>query len=112
MAGDFDGVRRDAARRAINPRKRLVARRTSRWTPNLVINPEDNRPFTEAAAWDFLASALGKGQDIHEIEFEGPPRTRAYYMVISVDNDRRIYIKFQLGFEDIIGISFHNSEHD
>ena len=105
-------IRRDAA--LLARRRSARSTRFSRdipceWRPMTVINLEDGSPFTQEAAWEFVAEKLeDPAQTAHWVELRRPPGKRAIEMVISY-GDRKIYVKVQLGSGTIHGRSFHYS---
>lgn len=105
-------IRREAALLA----RRKSARSTTfsrdipcEWRPMTVINLEDGNPFTQEAAWEFVAEKLqDQAQPARWVELRRPPGKRAIEMVISYGG-REIYVKVQLGAGTIHGRSFHYS---
>jgi len=85
----------------------------SKWKPHSVVNPESGEVFTDAGAWDFVASLLENGHPIEEIILDKPPGKKAYVLIVEIKTtSRNLYIKIQLGSGVIWGRSFHYSEYD
>jgi hypothetical protein len=111
MSDDPERVRREAAILARRKSARTVSfshDSPSDWRPQSVINPDDGQPFTEVAAWGFLASRLDAGESLECVELEHPPGKKGYVMTACLAG-RSVYMKFQLGAGKIIGRSFHYS---
>lgn len=100
----------------------LARRKTARvlgwprdWRPGSVINPLTGAPFTEAAAWQFIADVLETRHDVPlttvAMQYPGGGGKTGYVLVVE-HGDRRIYIKLQLGAGKVIGRSFHYSQSD
>jgi hypothetical protein len=106
-------IRRDAAilaRRKTARSVRFTREAPCEWQPTVVINPEDGRPFTPEAAWQFVATQLeDPRQKVEWVELRMPPHTKALVMVVE-NQARDIYIKVQLGAGTILGRSFHYSK--
>ena len=108
----LDDIRHMAAQLCRKPRSRTSAftfERPTDWNPGKVRDPEDNEPFTDAGAWEFVAQQLVAGEPITEIALEKPPGKRGYVMKLDVGGATRIYVKFELGSGKIFGRSFHYS---
>ena len=70
-------------------------------------------PFTNAGAWEFIASKLDEGHDVEVIDLRKPLGTKAYVMKIDIDpNARMLYVKVEFRAGKILGRSFHYSEHE
>lgn len=81
------------------------------WCPSQVVNPKCGEVFTEAAAWDYVASRLEAGEPLKEVPLEHPPGKKAFEMDIDLgQGGQRLYVKLQLGNGTIIGRSFHYSK--
>lgn len=69
--------------------------------------------FSDAAAWELIASQLEAGCEVETIVLEKPPGAKGHVMLIELGpGGRPIYIKLQLGSGKIFGRSFHYSEKD
>lgn len=69
--------------------------------------------YTDAAAWDLIASRLEAGHDVKTVELRKPEGKRGYVMKIALEMEQPLlYVKLQLGSGRIIGRSFHYSESD
>ena len=86
--------------------------RPTDWRPHSVRNPGGilNTQFSDAAAWELIASQLEAGCEVETIILDKPPGAKGYVMLIELEPGRPIYIKLQLGSGKIIGRSFHYSE--
>jgi len=87
----------------------------SDWRPGQVRNPEGafDACFTEASAWEFIASKLEAGHPVEILELQTPLGAKGYVMKIDIEAGApRLYVKLQLGSGKIIGRSFHYSEFD
>jgi hypothetical protein len=91
------------------PHSFLLCRLPSDWRPGTVTNPEDGQPFTDVAAWQFVADLLDRGEPLECVELTYPAGKKGYVMIPWIAN-RRVYVKFQLGAGKIIGRSFHYSD--
>ena len=88
--------------------------RPTKWQPGQIRNPRGllDGYFTDAAAWDLIASKLEDGHPVEVIELEHPKGRTGYVMKIELDpEDRALYVKLQLGSGKIIGRSFHHSDY-
>lgn len=84
--------------------------RPTHWSPRSVTNPESGLPFTDAGAWEFIASCLDGGCPLHEVALETPAGKTGYVMEIEVADRASLYVKLQLGDGGkVIGRSFHLS---
>ena len=91
------------------------ADRPTDWRPGQVRNPIGilDTHFTDAAAWELIASKLEEGHPVEVLELRKPAGARGFVMKIEVEADQpRVYVKLQLGAGRIVGRSFHYSEHD
>ena len=80
------------------------------WRPGQVRNPDGilDTHFTDAAAWEFIASKLEAGHPVEVVELKEPPKAKGYVMKIDIQPDLpQLYVKLQLGSGQIIGRSFH-----
>jgi hypothetical protein len=103
--------RRQLARLALKKRTRRVPDDLPcRWKPWTVVNPEDQQPFSDSAAWEFIAQRLEDlEQEIKEIVLEKPAGKPGFVMECAVAS-RVIYIKFHSEHgRTILGRSFHYS---
>ncbi len=85
------------------------------WRPGQVRNPDGllDTHFTDAAAWELIASRLEDGQPVEVVELRKPAGTTGYVMMIDIEPGQpHLYVKLQLGSGTIIGRSFHYSERD
>lgn len=96
----------------------LACRKSSRrvgwprhWAPTSVRAPhgQHGETFTEAGAWEFIATLLDSEHPIEEITLREPPGKTGYVLHVSLPNDRPLYIKLELGSGTVIGRSFHYS---
>lgn len=102
--------------------KRRNARRTefsrempTGWRPRQVRNPNAlfENHFTDATAWEFIASKIEAGHPIETIQLDKPPGAKGYVMKIDMGPGQpQLYVKLQLRSGQIVGRSFHYSEHD
>jgi hypothetical protein len=103
--------RRQLARLARRKRTRRVPDLPCRWRPETVMNPENNQPFTEDGAWEFIAQRLEDlGQSLEEIVLQVPPGEPGFEIVCPLPTGI-VYIKFHSdrGCRTILGRSFHYS---
>ena len=87
--------------------------RPTEWSPGEVRNPAGmlDTHFSDAAAWELIASRLEDGHEVETIELQKPPGATGYVMKINLEPDApTLYIKLQLGSGQIIGRSFHYSK--
>lgn len=87
--------------------------RPTDWRPGQVRNPDGilDTHFTDAAAWELIASKLKDGHPVEIVEMEKPPGAAGYVMKIDIEPGQPLlYVKLQLGSGKIIGRSFHYSE--
>jgi hypothetical protein len=112
MPDDPNSIRHEAAVLARRKNTRVVQFSHDSpcdWRPQTVINPEDGQPFTEPAAWNFLADLLEGDEPLECVELRQPPGKKGYVLIPNLGG-RKVYIKFQLGSGRIIGRSFHYSQ--
>ena len=87
--------------------------RPTDWRPQQVRNPEGilDTHFSDAAAWEFIASKLETGHPVEILNLRKPAGAKGYVMKVEVESDQPLlYVKLQLGSGHIIGRSFHYSE--
>ena len=85
------------------------------WRPGQVRNPDGllDTHFTDASAWELIASKIESGHSLEAIRLEKPPGATGYVMRIDLEPSQpQLYVKLQLGSGQIIGRSFHYSERD
>jgi hypothetical protein len=106
--------RRQLARLARQKKRRRLPRELPcDWRPGTVTNPEDNQPFTEAGAWEFIAQLLEDigGQEVTLLSLDRPAGQLAYVMKCPVPGGN-LYIKVHYGHGPcILGRSFHYSDY-
>ncbi len=88
--------------------------RPTDWRPGQVRNPNGilDDYFTEAAAWEFIATNIESGHCVEVVELKKPAGAKGYVMKIDIEPEvPKLYIKLQLGSGKIIGRSFHYSKH-
>ena len=96
---------------------RITAFRRDRptdWRPGRVRNPDGllDTHFTDASAWELIATRLEHGEEVKVIELQTPRGAKGYVMTIDLGPKvPALYVKLQLGSGKIIGRSFHYSEH-
>ena len=67
--------------------------------------------FTDASAWELIASELEAGCAVETIDLTLPRGAKGYVMLIELEpNEPPVYVKVQLGARQVIGRSFHYSE--
>lgn len=89
--------------------------RPTDWRPGQVRNPNGilDTHFTDAAAWELIASKLEAGHPVQVIELQKPPGATGYVMKIELEPAQpKVYVKLQLGPGKIVGRSFHYSERE
>lgn len=87
--------------------------RPTDWRPAQVRNPDGvlDTHFSDAAAWELIASKLEDGHPVEIVELQKPPGATGYVMKIDIEPGQpRLYVKIQLGSGKILGRSFHYSE--
>ena len=87
--------------------------RPTEWRPGEVRNPDGmlDTHFSDAAAWELIASKLEDGHDVETVELQKPPGATGYVMKIDLEPDApTLYVKLQFGSGQIIGRSFHYSK--
>ena len=111
-----DSIRRQLvvlARRRRARTTEFTRDRPTDWRPGQVRNPAGvlDTHFTDAAAWELIASKLEDGHPVETVKLEKPPGATGYVMEIDIEPGRPpLYVKLQLGSGKIIGRSFHYSE--
>ena len=91
------------------------ADRPTDWRPGQVRNPDGilDTHFTDAAAWELIASKLENNHLVKILELRKPAGARGYVMTIDIEPGQpQLYVKLQLGSGMIIGRSFHYSERE
>ena len=89
--------------------------RPTDWRPGQVRNPAGllDTHFTDAAAWELIASRLEDGHPVETVELRQPAGATGYVMKIDIEPGYlKLYVKLQLGSGKIIGRSFHYSERE
>ncbi len=87
--------------------------RPTDWRPGQVRNPEGvlDTHFTDAAAWELIATRIDDGHPIESVTLHKPQGATGYVMKIDLEDGRpQLYVKLQMGSGKIIGRSFHYSE--
>ena len=87
--------------------------RPTDWRPGQVRNPNGilDAYFTDAAAWEIIASKLEDGHPVEIVELRKPAGAKGYVMKIDIEPGYpQLYVKLQLGAGKIIGRSFHYSD--
>ena len=116
-AGVDQGTRRQLVALAQRRDTRTSAfsrERPTAWRPTEIRNPDGvlDTHFTDSTAWELIADRLEHGEDVEVIELNKPKGRRGYVMLIDLGpNVPPLYVKLQLGSGQIIGRSFHYSEH-
>lgn len=111
-----DSIRRQLVVLAGRRKARVTAFRSDRptdWRPGQVRNPTGvlDTHFTDASAWELIASKLEDGHPVEIVELDKPPGATGYVMKIDIEPGHPLlYVKLQLGSGKIIGRSFHYSE--
>ena len=70
------------------------------WRPGQVRNPEGvlDTHFTDASAWELIASKLEHGHPVEIVELRKPQGAKGYVMKIDIEPGQpRLYVKLQLG---------------
>ena len=91
----------------------FCADRPTDWCPGKVRNPNGilDTHFTDAAAWEFIASWLEDGHSVEILELRKPAGATGYVMKIDIEPDQpQVYVKLELGSRKVFGRSFHYSE--
>ena len=116
-----DATRRQLANLAGRPSKRnakFSRDRPTDWRPHQVRNPDaelgpPHYVFTDAGAWELIASKLEHGHDVEEVKLLKPAGSTGYVMKIMLEETMPLlYVKLQLRHGTILGRSFHYSEHE
>ncbi len=103
-------------RLATTERLRHIGRspnRPSRWQPEHVQNPDDdNRGFTDAGAWQLVASKLECGHRVEIVPLRRPAGATGYVMKLRLDSSNHpvLYVKLELHRGYVFGRSFHYSD--
>lgn len=87
--------------------------RPTDWRPGQVRNPNGrlDTHFTDAAAWELIATLIDRGHPIEMVALNKPKGAKGYVMKVNLEPGQpQLYIKLQLGSGKIIGRSFHYSE--
>lgn len=87
--------------------------RPTDWRPGQVRNPAGllDTHFTDAAAWELIASRIEDGHALEIVPLDKPQGAKGYVMKIALEPAQpELYIKLQLGSGKIIGRSFHYTE--
>ena len=95
-------------------RDRVQCRPPDRLASGTGTNPDGvlDTHFTDAAAWELIASRLEDGHPVEVVELRKPAGATGYVMKIDVEPGQPLlYVKLQLGSGRIIGRSFHYSKH-
>ena len=80
------------------------------WQPQQVNNPVSGLPFTDAGAWELVATKLEEGHEVEVVVLRKPPGATGYVMHIEFDSTvPTVYVKLQLRAGRILGRSFHYS---
>ena len=116
-----DETRRQLVSLARQPRKRnakFSRDRPTDWRPHQVLNPDaalgpPHDMFTDAGAWELIASRLEQGHDVEDVKLRKPAGGTGYVMKIMLEKTRPLlYVKLQLRHGAILGRSFHYSERE
>lgn len=83
--------------------------RPTHWSPYSVRCPDTLGTFNSDSCWQFVVDMIEGGADMWPVLLEKPPGTTAYVMLADGFEGERIYIKLQLGGDQVIGRSFHVS---
>ena len=68
--------------------------------------------FTNAGAWELIASELEAGCEVKTVALRKPSGAKGYEMLIELaPGEPPVYIKVQLGAGKVIGRSFHYSKN-
>lgn len=111
-----DAIRHQLAVLASRPTARITDFSRSRptdWRPGQVRNPSGSLDgyFTDAAAWDLIASKLEEGHKVEVVKLRQPAGRTGYVMKIELEPGQPIlYVKVELGSGKIFGRSFHYTE--
>ena len=81
------------------------------WRPGSVHDPESGMCFTEAGAWEFIATLL-ETREWTEMELNQPRGARALMLIAPMEGATQpLYIKIELGPRNMpLARSFHYSE--
>ena len=79
------------------PNTRHQLAKTTSYDVTLLMNELD-RYFTDASAWEFIASKLEQMHPVEVIHLNKPEGAKGYVMKIDIDaNSPKLYVKLQLG---------------
>lgn len=83
------------------------------WRPHQTDSQLDPAyPFTDAGAWDFIATHVESGGELYLTELQQPKGRNAYVIFVPPSQRwRGLYIKFELTHPGLWGRSFHHPEH-
>ena len=87
--------------------------RPTDWRPGQVRNPAGllDTHFTDAAAWELIASRIEDGHPLEIVRLDKPSGAKGFVMKIDLSSGQpQLYVKLQMGSGKIIGRSFHDSE--
>lgn len=110
---ESDDIRKRLTLLCRSSRKRtsiFTKKRPNRWSPTSICRPGSIDPFTEAGAWEFIATCLEDGVEIEVITLDKPPDKIGYVMLVPCDHGEKIYIKLEIVGDMVFGRSFHVSE--
>ena len=116
MTAPTESTRRQLAILARRSHARVTAfsrDRPADWRPGQVRNPDGvlDSHFTDAAAWELIATRLDDGHPVEVVKLNKPSGATGYVMTVDLEPDQpRLYIKLQFGSGKVIGRSFHYSE--
>ena len=69
--------------------------------------------FTDAGAWELIASRLEQGHDVEAVKLRKPAGGTGYVMKIMLKKTKPLlYVKLQLRHGAILGRSFHCSKRE
>ena len=89
--------------------------RPTDWRPGQVRNPAGllDTHFTDAAAWELIASRIEDGHALEIVPLDKPRGATGYVMKIALEPEQpELYVKLQLASGKIIGRSFHYSKRE
>jgi hypothetical protein len=85
------------------------------WRPHTVLDPDGydaSSVFSDAGAWDLIASRVEAGEPLEIVLLDKPPGARGYVMKFRLHPEHQLlYVKVQLGAGIVLGRSFHYSKH-
>lgn len=77
-----------------------------------MLDPENDQPFTDEGAWEYITTILEQSHEIEQVVLENPKGKIGYVLKIRDNkNGKTIYIKLQIGSGVVYGRSFHYSEY-